>query len=164
MRNRFALTLILLVSACGCAQQSETAVWPMDASAEPEIMYGVSASNQRFGAESYFGEWVTQIIRVAPRGRQGPPWAFESGVVLDAGTTELRPKMHLTLAEDGSYTLITNRSPVTNDRAVVFGTWSLSGNRITLTLEGEPTWVFTYRGGKLLTDKDDGTQMVLGRR
>ena len=174
-----ALTLVLLsgvaVAFAGCAQNAErsSGIDALQAGAGSDLAYGMvlpSAGERRSevngslaGAETFFGEWVTQIVRRAPNDKPGPPWFYDSGVVLDAKTTELRPKLDLTLSEDGTYSLITNFSSLTNDRTVVFGSWRLSGTSISLEENGRVTWVFTYRGGKLLSQKDDGTLLVLGR-
>lgn len=171
---RLVLLCTIPLGMAACVQQGEKAADAVSsAPIEGAVAYSVALPNagglrgevsgSLAGAETYFGEWVTQIIRRAPNDKPGPPWFFDSGAYLDPKTTELRPKLDLTLAEDGTYALITNFSSLTNDRTVVFGSWRLSGGGLSLEENGRVTWVFTYRGGKLLSEKEDGTLLVLGR-
>jgi hypothetical protein len=162
----------LTLTACATSSQPSSASPPpaaTDTSDAPALLYSSLTSRatatEAAGAESMFGEWTSQIIRHSQVGKQGPPWVYEGGQYFDAERNENRPKLDLTLAEDGTYALIANYGPAPTARTFVFGTWSWNGARVLLTQDGEVTWDFVYRGGKLIADKkEDNTSIILGRR
>lgn len=161
----FSLAAVTL-TACASSSMPPAASTTTDA---PAVLFSSFAGSERsapavVGAEAMFGNWRSQVIRRPQAGKQGPPYVYEGGQFFDADKNEIRPKLDLTLAEDGTYCLITNYGPQTSARTFVVGTWSWNGSRVSLTQEGEVTWDFLYRGGKLMADKrEDNSSVILGR-
>lgn len=160
------------LTACATSSKTSSASPPpaaSDPSEAPAVLFSSfnspASAAEAVGAEAMFGEWNSQIIRRSQVGKQGPPWVYEGGQYFDPLTNETRPKLGVTLAEDGTYALIANYGPAPTARTFVFGTWSWNGGHVLLTQDGEVTWDFVYRGGKLIADKkEDNTSVILGRR
>ena len=148
---RYHASLVLLtVTLGGCASATHTAEHVALASiGSPTVSEGV------------FGEWVSQIIRT-PAKVDGQPATFQGAAIYDEELRERRPMLALTLADDGTFALITNYSPT--ERSIVFGTWAMTGAKVALEQNGDVTWVFVSHGGKLIAEKNDGPTVILGRK
>lgn len=155
---RYAATLALLtltLGGTGCASHDQhvAADAPIALAA---VDYRASAAN-----DGVFGEWVSQIIRTPSKAAGGA--ATHSGATIyDEQLHERRPMLALTLADDGTFSLISNYN--TTDRAIAFGNWTMTGSKIALEQNGDVTWVFVSLGGKLIAEKDDGPTIILGRK
>jgi hypothetical protein len=155
MRHAIIVASLTLTAtlAAGCASQS--------AAAEPTIAYGIAASRPVAVTDGVFGEWVSQIIRT-PSKVNGQPATFQGATIYDEQLRERRHMLALTLADDGTFSLITNYN--VSERTIAFGTWTMTGTKIALEQNGDITWVFTSLGGKLIADKDEGPTIILGRK
>lgn len=156
MRNAATLTLLTLtLAAAGCSSHDQQAAAdaPVALSA---VDYRAAAAN-----DGVFGEWVSQIIRT-PSKTAGGPATHTGATIYDEQLHERRPMLALTLADDGTFSMLSNYN--TTDRAIAFGNWTMTGNKIALEQNGDVTWVFVSLGGKLIAEKDDGPTIILGRK
>ncbi|HYC99862.1 MAG TPA: hypothetical protein VEB22_01430 [Phycisphaerales bacterium] len=104
---------------------------------------------------------MSQIIRT-PAKVDGQPATFQGAAIYDEELRERRPMLALTLADDGTFALITNYSP--SERSIAFGNWAMTGAKVALEQNGDVTWVFVSHGGKLIAEKNDGPTVILGRK
>lgn len=146
---------VLALALCGCANHAGTRA------DESPIAFAAVGARSAAVNDGIFGEWVSQIIRT-PSKAPGQAASYSLAAIYDETLHESRPMLALSLADDGTFSLISNYS--STSRSIVFGNWSMTGTRIALEQGGEVTWVFISSGGKLIAEKSDGPTIILGRK
>lgn len=150
-----ALFAVLTLALGGCAHHT------VGEAGDAPIAFAAVGAHSTAANDGIFGEWISQIIRT-PSKAPGQAASYSVAAIYDETLHESRPMLALSLADDGTFSLISSYS--STSRSIVFGNWSMTGTRIALEQAGEITWVFVSSGGKLIAEKNDGPTIILGRK